>query len=165
MKRWLCLILISQLLLSVSGCGFTDDGFKEPVNFYYPRFEQDYQYGDENSVIVLEPREASGHVGHTEYLLSQYLSGALEETLASPFPSGTRLLSVTQEGGILLVELSDIPATVSDHEFTLGCTCLMLTCLELTDAAEVTILSAEKTMTMSRSDLTLYDDVLVEPEE
>lgn len=165
MKRLICALMIICLFLSMAGCSISGSRFKEPVRFYYPRHKSGYLYGEADSVIVAEEREAAGHTGHLEYLLTMYLSGSLDEMLASPFPAGTKLLSVAWDESTLLIELSEPSHAMTEHEFSLGCTCLTLTCLELTDATEVTVTSADRSVTMGREDVTLYDDVFVEPEE
>ena len=53
--------------------------------------------------------------------------------------------------------LSDTAATMDDMEYSLACTCLSLTCLDLTDAASVTITSGNRSITMNRNTLTLFD--------
>lgn len=161
MKRLICALVL--VCLSLCGCVHMFSEFKEPVTFYYPRAE--YQYGEEESVIANEQREASGHTSHINYLLAMYLAGPLDEGLASSFPAGTHLVNVEKKDNALTVKLNSALDSMSDHAFSLGCTCLTLTCLELTDVAEVTVVSGERSITISREDLTLYDDVLVEPKE
>lgn len=150
-QRILCLILSISILLT--GCGFFGERIKEPVTFYY--LCSSYQE-DLCCVIVSEEREASGHLGDLSYLLALYLMGPTNDEYVTPLPAGTRIASQMDAGHILL-ELTDTSHTLSDIEFSLACACLTLTCLEITDAEDVTILSGDREKTMSRSTLTLYD--------
>lgn len=149
--RILCLILSLSILLS--GCGFFGERIKEPVTFYY--LCGSYQ---ENlcCVIASEEREASGHVGDLSYLLALYLMGPINDEYVSPLPVGITIASQIDDGHILL-ELPDTAHMLSDIEFSMTCACLTLTCLEITSAEDVTILSGDRAKTMSHSTLTLYD--------
>jgi len=46
---------------------------------------------------------------------------------------------------------------MTDAQFILACSCLTMTCLELTDAEHVTINSGDRSVTMSKSTLLLHD--------
>lgn len=155
MKRILSMLLIISLLLSLGGCGFGGGKRKDHAIFYYRRAS--YLYGQENGVIASEKRDISDHAGDLSYLLSLYLIGPLDEELESPFPKTTRLTSVRDNGETMQVVLSNIGSALSDSEFSLACACLTLTCLELSNATEVTIISGERTVTMTRESLVLYD--------
>lgn len=152
MKRFLSLLLIFCLVLS--GCGILAERMREPVTFYYVRSGYD---ANMSQVIGSEERDAAGHRGELSYLLALYLMGPSQEGLRMPFPGSTRVLSVEREGGSITLELSDTGITLTDAQFSLACACLSLTCLNLTDAETVTILSAERSVTMSRDNLVLFD--------
>lgn len=152
MKRIFCLILVVCLFLS--GCSSFGERIKEPVTFYYlcSQYQEDLC-----CVISSEEWEASGHRNDLSFLLHLYLMGPSSDGLDSPLPYGTQILSVEQKDSRILLELTDTVQSLSDVEFTLACACLTLTCLDLTDAAEVTIQSGNRTTTMNRSSLSLYD--------
>lgn len=153
MKR--CGMLILAISLFFSGCGFFTEHIKEPVTFYYLKSE--IQYFSNEPVIASEEREASGHRHDLSYLMALYLMGPTEEELVSPIPRGTRIFKALQTEEGISLHISDTAATMDDISFSLACTCLSLTCLELTDAPAVTITSGERVITMSRETLTLYD--------
>ena len=151
MKRVLCLILAISFLLS--GCSFFGERIKNPVTFYYlcDKYEEELC-----CVIVSEEREASGHVGDLSYLLAIYLIGPVnEETASSPYP-GLQLTS-HQDGSHIELNLKNLPASVSEIDFSLTCACLALTCLDITGAEDVTIHSGDRSRTLDRQSLTLYD--------
>lgn len=153
MKRLTALCLVFSFLLS--GCALFGERIKDPVTFYYVRAE--YAYSSTESVLGSEEREASGHRHDLSYLMALYLIGPSDEALVSPLPRGTRFYSIEEKENSLLLHLSDTAGVLSDSDFTIACACLTMTCLELTKAEEVTIISGERTVTMSRDNLTLFD--------
>lgn len=153
MKRLSCVILILCFLLS--GCGMFGERLREPVTFYY--LQSEFQHGSQEPVFVSEQREASGHRHDLNYLLALYLMGPSSEDLISPLPKGTRIYMVVSDQNALSLELSDTSKTLSDIQYTLACTCLSLTCFELTQTEAVTITSGERSITMTRDDLVLVD--------
>lgn len=149
MKRLtIMLILLSTLLC---GCG---ERLKEPVTFYYIR--SGYE-ADMSAVLDSEEREASGHRDDLSYLMALYLMGPAEEDLQSPVPPGTSIFSAKQTGSIVTLHLSDTSDSMTDAQFTLACSCLTLTCLELTEAEYVTINSGDRSVTMNADMLLLQD--------
>lgn len=155
MKRFLCIILSGILAASLLGCSPNSLTPSDTHKFYYRHAE--FQYGIENSVIESEQRDVSGHAGDLFYLITLYLSGPLDETLISPFPSSTRLLSVEKHEKALLITLTDSGVSVLDSEYSLACVCLALTCMEFPDFTQVTIQNQSRSITLSREQLTLFD--------
>lgn len=160
MRRLTSLVLTAVLVFALPGCGRLKDSEKDSITFYYQRAE--FLYGEEDSVIASETREASGHAADLSYLLSLYLAGPLDEGLVSPFPRGTRLLSVQEEDDTLLLEISDTEDSLSESRFSLACACLTMTCLELSAAGNVIITSGERTITMTRDSFLLSDGTVPE---
>lgn len=156
MKLFFSMLLCFAILFSVSGCSVNG---KEDVSFYYCR--NDFIYGAEDGVIMEEKRNASGHTEDISYLLSLYLLGPMDDTLFSPFPEDVRLLSVDIQEKTVHVTLSELPASLSEAGITLAFGCLTLTCLEITDAEQVRITSDDRTVTMNRDSLLLFDDITV----
>lgn len=156
MKRVMTTTAAFMLLLALAGCSLIKGNPEDRASFYFSRAE--FTYGTAESVIVAEQRDIAGHAGELHYLLSLYLMGPLDEELISPFPGSTKLVSAVLIDSTLTVEITPIEKDMTDTEFTLACACLSMTCLELTDAAEVTIISGERTVTMGADDLLLFDD-------
>ena len=158
MKRLIGLILSIALPLSLlSGCG---QHMKEPVTFYYLKSAYEEKM---DCPIAGEQREASGQRDNLKYTLSLYLMGPIGKDLVSPLPRGTLLYTVTQEDDMLTIELSNTSAQLSDSEYSLACACLSLTCMELTNAEAVTIVSGNRSLTLSMDNLLLNDTLT--PEE
>jgi len=152
MRRFLCSILALCFLLC--GCAIQAERMKQPVTFYYVRSG----YAENMSeVIGSEERDASGHRGELSYLLALYLMGPSQEGLHSPFPHSTRILSMEQADSRLTLTLSDTSGVMTDADFSLACACVALTCLDLTGAESITIISAERTVTIGRDNLALFD--------
>jgi len=149
MKRIIPLFLLLSLLLSACG-----DRIREPVTFYYVRanYEQDM-----SAIIASEEREASGHRNDLSYLLALYFMGPADEDLQSPVPRSTSLFNIFREDSTITLDLSDTATTMTDAEFTLACSCLTLTCLEITDAESVVINSGSRSLTMNAETLILKD--------
>ena len=155
MKRLICILLIFCLSASFCACSIWGSRLKEPVTFYYQR--TNYQYNAQDGVIYSEERESSGHAEDLSFLLALYIAGPVSNELTCPFPGDTKLLSVTKTENIVQIELSDIGNKISDSQFSLACACMTLTCLELTDVPNVTILSGDRITQLNRDSILMYD--------
>lgn len=155
MKRFFVFIILAAMLLG--GCGSQGQQMKEPVTFYYLRDQ--YRYGNSQSIMDGEEREVSGHRGDLRYLMALYLLGPSSEELRCPLPLGTRILSAEQEDGRITLTLSEVPASMTDTTFSLACACLSRTCLSLTEADSVTVISGSRSITMDANNLVLTDNL------
>ena len=154
MKRIFSFLLIFLFLFSFSGC---DNSVSEEANFYYCNVE--YQFGEDGSVVESESRDITGHEDELSYLISLYLAGPSSKNLESPFPKNTKLISAQIDEDSTVIELSHIGMQLSDAEFILACACLSLSTMEFTGTEQITIISGEKTITMKKNDLLLYDTI------
>ena len=157
MKKLLCAALVILLFVSMlPGCA---PKIKEPVTFYYQI--TNYQ---ENMVspIAGEEREVAGYRDNLKYLLTFYLMGPISQELSSPLPRGTQLYSIGQDGGELTIEISDTASTLNDSGFSLACACLSMTCMGLTNAERVTIISGSRSLTFDSDNLLLSDTIASE---
>lgn len=148
MKRFLCLTLC--ILLLMTGCAQ-----KDTINFYYLR--DSFQYGAQDGVIAAENRDITGHTDHIAFLISLYLMGPQNEGNVTPFSVTTRLLSVERKMNSMIITLTDTQDTLTEAEYVLACACMTMTCLEMLPIEAVTINSGERSQTLSRDMLTLYD--------
>ena len=156
MKRIVCLLLTALLF---SGCHYSESGdILAPVEFFYPRNTDSFLYGAVDGVLAAEVREASGHVGDLNYLITMYLRGPQEENLRSPFPAGCRLEDVRSGGNVLCIILSGEFTELENTELTLACAALAKTCLPLSGMERLRIdaVSDKKTFT-----ITLNEDSLL----
>lgn len=151
MKRRICLILLMGIFLS--GCGGLGERIKEPVTFYYIR--EDYQK-DMGPVIVSEVREASGHTGDLPYLLALYTMGPATEGLQSPFARNTRIIPTEHTKAGVVLSISEGTNIMSDAEYTLASACLAMTCMEMTNASQITVVYEERSVTITQDNLMMY---------
>lgn len=161
MKRLVCLILLFSILLS--GCHVLQDRIKEPVTFYYVR--QNYQE-NMGEVIASEVREASGHRYDLPYLLALYSMGPSDKKLRTLLPRNVTILPVEHsEDGLVLSLLDEIHA-LADADFTLASACLAMTCMELIDVEQVTVICGDRSITLNRENLMLSSSMIPKvPEE
>lgn len=173
MKKLTASVLLILWILTLFGCGFRSGDVKEPVEFYYPWADLETQLKQDpaSTVIGSESREASGHTGDLDYLLSMYLRGPLDSQLSSPFPAGCKIVEIRPDGQTLRITLNSAFAQLEDLDLTLACACLARTCFGMTNAAQVRIEAAAPddnssvSITISRTDLLLEDDSTPTQEE
>ena len=157
--------LLALFLLIVCFTSCTEQTF---VTFYYVRPESAYQFGTTQAVIVGEQRESASNIQDLRQLLILYLHGPLNENFQSPFPRGTSLVDIQQEGDHLTIRLSSIASAMKGTDLTLACACLSKTCFDATDAERVTVIATgfgNISVTMTRDSLLLVDDSVPVPEE
>ena len=160
MKRMIALLLCCLLL---SGCGRSGKILIEPVYFYYPRNEFDYGY--EDGVIDFEAIDGTGRMDDYWLLLNEYFTGPIDETLHNPFPEGTQLLSAERDGDLFRLTLSQEPLTLPEHLLTLACTCLSMTCFELTDCQQAVFLFGSREIIIPHDSWLLDDCISTETTE
>ena len=153
MKRFATLLLTATLLFS--GCSFFSES-QQPVLFYYQQAE--YQLGKSDGAIAVEETDGTGHITDTDYLLRLYMAGPHSEELISPFPEDVQLTNIRTGKNVITLTLSGSPDALSDSEKILACSCLTLTCLEITDSDSIMICWGEDIITMNRSSMTLFDE-------
>lgn len=153
MKQSISFIMILCLLLS--GCTLSGERIKEPVTFYYLR--SDYNFFAEENIFVSEEKEASGHREDLSYLLRLYQMGPSSEELISPLPRGTKITLKQQTERSVRIEMSGNPQNMTDIDYSLACSCIALTCFDLTNANTVIITNGERSLTLTRDTLILYD--------
>lgn len=156
MRKIIAAALILALLLISTGCSLFSEKNQTSVVFYYEQAE--YQYGGQESVIIGEERDITGHVTDMKYLLSLYMMGPLSDTLQSPFPAGMQVLDVKVRMDLVRITVSEELNTLSDTRHSLALACLALTGLELSGQESVVIVCGEEHIVMDRSMLTLYDN-------
>ena len=150
MKRLIGLMLLCSLLLT--GCSSMGERVKEPVTFYYVRQNYQEEMGD---VISPEIREASGHRYDLPYLLALYSTGPSSNGLVSPFSLNTTILPVEHaEEGLVLSIMNEIQI-MSDAEYTVACACLAMTCMEIIDVEQITVICGDRSITINTDSLLL----------
>ena len=126
--------------------------------FYYQRAS--YVYGQPDGVIAGEKRDITGNQHNLPFLINLYLVGPLNDEYTVPFNGMVKLLKLEQTDGILSLTFTDSSSFLSDLQFTISCASLAMTCVELCEADCITIQSGERTLSLTRDVLTLYDSGL-----
>ena len=152
MKKLICFLLCLLLLCGCSSGKNRDN----TVFFYYCQASTENSLSE--TVVTAEQREVSADPTDLKNILSLYLIGPLDEELSSPF-RGMKLVSVEKEDSLLLVELSCNDRSLTDIRFSLACACITMTCLELTEAEQVSISCADRSATMTRETILVTDTV------
>ena len=171
MKRFFSLLLIFILLLS--GCAFNANQEKEPVSFYYLRQhaqDEDYDLFFSSGAIGAEERDISGHRDDLNYLLTLYMQGPMDSKLAFPFPLGSKVLDIRTDGNSVTIVMNAISSRFNEMDVTVSCACIAKTCMELVDAAVVTVESHAPndrvlfSRTFTNENLILEDTCTLPPE-
>jgi len=153
MKHAILWFLVISVLLS--GCSIEGSDSDDTLTFYY--LENTYTYGADGAVMDSELRDASGHRRDLSYLMALYLMGPTEEDHTMPLPPGTRIYGTVLEDGNITLQLSEAAINMSDAELSLASACLSLTCFGFSDAESVCVQAGERSVTMTRDSMTLYD--------
>jgi len=135
MKFIYCALCISLLLLC--GCGNTKE-IQEPVTVFYCTDSVSFQ--SETSVFASEVRDYSVGGGNLRDFLNVYLSGPDTDALYSPFPSGSWIVSLSEENHTIYLHLNNQFSRLAPNELTVACTCLAMTIFELTESETVNFL-------------------------
>lgn len=160
MKHRICLILLFCLLLSA--CSMPGERIKEPVVFYYVR---DGYQKDMEQVIASEIREASGHSEDLSYLLALYSMGPSQKDLKAALPSNTKVVPTERTDDSIVLTLSEGVLTMTDADFTLASSCMALTCMELIDIYQVTVVCGDRSITIQKDNLLLHHNLTEKPQE
>lgn len=168
MKKTWIISLVLALLLALAACDTSQP--QTGVTFYYLKNSNQPENLSVDSFYATENRAYTDETRNLRDCLSLYLRGPVGEDLASPFPDNTRLLEADLQENHLYIHLSQEFSQLTGMDLTAACACLSLTCFDLADVEQVTIISpaTEKMpaveITMSRTNLILTDTVTGETE-
>lgn len=155
MKHFRLLILLLGIALL---CGCTGRLGSDGMQFYYLCSE--VEYNSPSGVITPVTANGVDRSAPLDQILEQYLSGPDNDGLLSPFPEETKLLSVEQKDDTIYLVFNARLGSLTGMDLTLACACLTMTCLDLTDAANVSI-RAEGAMLDGAQQITMNADSLV----
>lgn len=160
MKRFMIVLLTVCLILS--GCSFGGEWIKEPVTFYYVR--ENYQK-DMEQVLSSEVREAAGHRDDLSYLLALYSMGPSNDGLLSLLPKNTSIIPTERTNYSIAVTLSENTQNLTDADFTLASACIAMTCMDLMEIQQVTVISGDRSITIREDNLMLNNSIVKKPQE
>ncbi len=168
MRKMICLLLIFCLLL-LPGCQpRSEDAYKRPAYFYYPRSE--ILPEGENAVIDYELREAA-QITTRQELLDIYFEGPQSSSFYSPFPEGSSVVDCSFYGKTLYVTLSNHFDELVGMSFTIATSCIAMTLLSSTNinTVEFDVLGEDGTIvrsiTVKRDQILLKDTYIELPAE
>lgn len=162
MKRILCILMLLSILFSLIGCQTRQD---DRIRFYYCREPKNYQYYETDSVICAEDRVIPNHNDNLRYIIGLYLAGPSEEGLRCPLPQNVKIMTADRSTESVKLTFSDLGDSITDVEFTIACACLTMTCVDLTGCTQVTVISGERSLTMTTESFRLVDSAIPEPIE
>ena len=157
MKRLTLFLLVGILMISLSAC--REVTLDTEVPFYYPKAE--FDHGKADGVIVSETHEISGHRNNLRYLLALYLQGPSDPELRRPFPRGTVLVDLVQEGDSVTITLSFTAAVPEGIDQTIACACLAETCFAISDVQQVHIQSLASASNLTINTTFTRDNILL----
>lgn len=137
MKKMVALTLALFLFLLCAACGAgSGDGEETAVKVYYAvRGRTQAERGLIDGVERSLPAEQDA----VEFLLQELFRAPEREDLYSPYPTGTRVISVVQREGRVILRLSDAYAELSGLGETIADYCIVLTLCQLEEVDSVSI--------------------------
>lgn len=157
MKRMTACILLLLVAFYMTACASSSESKEDTVTLYYIRSA--YQYHSEENVIVGEERVYSPTELTVAILLEMYMDGPVGDGITAPVPKDTEIVDIRDYSGVLEVALSDTDQALSDIGFSLACVCIGKTLFDNTDIIQVTFFSGDRTMTVTRENYLITDEV------
>lgn len=143
MKRWILLMLCLVLAVAL-GCRTAVDSGADPDAYDLYFREADLESVPGGDVLRAEkvalPADVRDSAEKTaEALVTRLLAGPVDETLRSPFPAGTMLVSLEVENGRAKVDLTSAYRNLSGVALTLADYAIALTLTQLPEIAVVNV--------------------------
>ncbi len=168
MKRLIGILLVLCFLI-LPGCHQpSEETYKKPARFYYPR--NDVLLESKDGVIAYELRETA-HIASRTEMLRYYFEVPDSSALYSPFPEESSVLDCTFFSSTLYVSLSHHFDELTGLPFTIATTCIAMTLLTSTNYTiiEFEILGEDgeilRSFTLTRDQVLLEDTHIALPGE
>ena len=172
-KRWIAVMLLAVLMV-VIGCAVGAMGTRQETEenryklYFVERNLADSDGGDalqaeERLLRGLEPTATTEETARR--LVAELLRGPADAALVSPFPRGTVLLSVEQQGTEIRVDLSSGYAALSGIDLSLADYAITMTLIQLPDVARVRITVGGRELDYRSRQIFLERDILFAPQE
>lgn len=160
MKKTLCILLSSMLLVTMFGCQIDDNN--NAHTFYYPRSDYGYDALEgkfHESAIKGESREVISSQSLLE-TINVYLTGPIAQDLTNPYPKQMSLETVSIVGRTLYITVSDHLSELTGIRLMIACACLGKTSMELTNTNCV-VISCKKALLDGKKTIILHNDQVI----
>lgn len=165
MRKWACLLLTALLL---TGCGAREEPARTAYLLYFQEADLTFSAGEgafrtENVYLFDDETQTSRQLA--EALLRELLKGPADETLKSPLPAGTSLLSLELAGDRATVDLSAAYNTLSGVALTLADSAIAMTLSQVPEISSVQITVRGRELAYRERQVLNIREVLLTPEE
>lgn len=165
MRKWICLLLVPLLLLA--GCA-REEPERTAYLLYFQEADLSFSAGEgafrtENVYLFDDETRTSRQLA--EALMGELLKGPSDETLKSPLPAGTSLLSLQLAGDRATVDLSAAYDTLSGVALTLADSAIAMTLSQVPEISSVQITVRGRELAYRERQVLNIREVLLTPEE
>lgn len=165
MRKWACLLLIPLLLLT--GCA-REEPDRTAYLLYFQEADLSFSAGEgafRTENVYLSDDEIQSSRQLAEALMGELLKGPAGETLKSPLPAGTSLLSLELTGDRATVDLSAAYNTLSGVALTLADSAIAMTLSQVPEISSVQITVRGRELAYRERQVLNIREVLLTPEE
>lgn len=166
MKKWACLLPLLLLPL-LTACG-REEPARTAYDLYFQEADLTFSAGDgafrTESVYLFDDEVQTSRL-LAEALMNELLKGPADETLKSPLPAGTTLLSLELTGSRARVDLSSPYGTLSGVALTLADSAVAMTLSQVPEISSVQITVRGRELAYRERQVLNIREVLLTPEE
>jgi len=166
MRKWACLPALLLLLL-LAACN-RQEPERTAYELYFQEADLTFSAGDgafRTETVYLFDSETNTSRRLAEALMNELLKGPADETLKSPIPAGTTLLSLGFAGDRANVDLSSTYGTLSGVALTLADSAIAMTLSQVPEISSVQITVRGRELAYRERQVLNIREVLLTPEE